>query len=895
MKCFPIFHRQIEVGQTLELRFPSNRRSLNESVKNSDTRLRSWIKDRISSMSPLELRSLLDYLNDIIGAAVYPLINNAVNYGSDLTSTYIKQLVISRRRIHWVAMSINSRLKAEFSDASVSVGSNLPSVALTPLWTFHSAKLLQRLPLWEDEACPALHNEIEDEILSSFNSMVFGKTRRCWCPFAEKLFLKSISLFAEYATTLDSQRLVADFQAIGTNEASRLKRLRLATQEFPDDAAMYGDLVLRYKKGATKYAEFFPPDTKLLPKVVASQGTNPIGIDGDDRLSKVVMQPIQEFSKNTNSIHFKWYVEFQILAVVNAAVTSGVIHVAQESNEVNEQDLLSKVLEAVRSVVQDSNVNFPDICKDKGDVDPLLRTLPPLPMENSSDSARCTPNTFPFFLSLIWPAMRTKGWKLEAGLTPSDVLILPPGKDLKTRRIKSEASQHRAKLARTANGVGLGYVPKLSKRLLVKCSEPIVKFRREKFSVSQGLAHFKRHYANNYSGGEKTPKKVIKIMKWIETLFEELAPRLCFKDEADRVGDRVDGKLSEILGCEFLMRLLLVIPGILEQCDLSVQQVRDTKGVVRELMNYLSSHHRTCFHKSLHLDPEEYVDEEMQIPSFLKSRLRHGGRDDGDGSANKEKNDETLDDLKELVLPTDRSDLTDFVEFVMNQLVVCRASEADVLRKSRRISLGFPGLCCGHCLASSGEGKYFFSSADSLCTAATVSEKHLLKCSAISSDTKATVVRYRARHEEQRRALPKGTLNRYFTRLWKRFRAAKNSGDLDRDMRVTVSTTSDVASGTGSPSSAGGDDGESGGYKSDDGSLLEFTDHVSLLEFIKKTSPWNEDSELQDAIAKYYDCVATGGKIYNTNAMPYHFSSEWLLAKLSQLEKYNKEEIGTDI
>ena len=64
---------------------------------------------------------------------------------------------------------------------------------------------------------------------------------------------------------------------------------------------------------------------------------------------------------------------------------------------------------------------------------------------------------------------------------------------------------------------------------------------------------------------------------------------------------------------------------------------------------------------------------------------------------------------------------------------------------------------------------------------------------------------------------------------------------------------------------------------------LEFQSHIQLMRFLQTSSPWKENQDLMDVILQYYNCLEYGGRIYNTNAMPPHFSSEWLLAKVAPL------------
>ena len=72
-----------------------------------------------------------------------------------------------------------------------------------------------------------------------------------------------------------------------------------------------------------------------------------------------------------------------------------------------------------------------------------------------------------------------------------------------------------------------------------------------------------------------------------------------------------------------------------------------------------------------------------------------------------------------------------------------------------------------------------------------------------------------------------------------------------------------------------------GDDNTDDEKTIGFNSHLDLLEFIDKVAPWNKEADLVAAVNLYDNALHHGGRIYRTNAAPSHFSSEWLLAKIS--------------
>jgi hypothetical protein len=293
--------------------------------------------------------------------------------------------------------------------------------------------------------------------------------------------------------------------------------------------------------------------------------------------------------------------------------------------------------------------------------------------------------------------------------------------------------------------------------------------------------------------------------------------------------------------------------------------------VIRELTDFLAVNHHEFFDECFHIPREHYLGEAAVRP-FIIPRISSLKSKDGKPPA-ATKMQEDADDLIDIVLPKDRADLTDFVDFVMEQVAVCRATQDDVARRSRRIPVGHPGLVCRHCLGASGDGgKYFFSSLDSLNTAATTLEKHIAKCSKIGSEIKTRLIECRSRHQEQRTSMPPGMQGAFFARLWDRLRSSKASFSSNSDGYVSLTTNITHATVGSSSSDAGA--------TTPDGPP-EFKNHVWLMHYLRKTSPWCDNRELQEAVDQYYNCLDYGGRIFNTSAMPLHFNSEWLLSKVA--------------
>lgn len=307
---------------------------------------------------------------------------------------------------------------------------------------------------------------------------------------------------------------------------------------------------------------------------------------------------------------------------------------------------------------------------------------------------------------------------------------------------------------------------------------------------------------------------------------------------------------SEVAGCEYLAKFLIVLPSILSQACLSMQVVEDTTIVLKELSNFLALHHKELFHARFHPPREEYLSERT-VPPLLASRLQNLRPAVDDSSLE-------MTEMTEAILPEDDELTTDFVKCSMGQVVPCRASHDDVSKKNRRINLGFKGLMCRHCMGSRGEGRYFFTSIESMTTAATVIEKHLEKCPSVPVEVKKRLRESRTRHAEQRRELAQGAQARYFLRLWERLRSSV--------VRDTVASLQVLEL-------------QHDFEDEEESTTVEFHNHVDVLRYISNTPPWCEKPNILEEMARYSECLESGGRAYNTEAMPRRFTGELWMSK----------------
>jgi hypothetical protein len=491
------------------------------------------------------------------------------------------------------------------------------------------------------------------------------------------------------------------------------------------------------------------------------------------------------------------------------------------------------------------------------------------------------PHSYQFFLGLVWPALRRMQWKLIVDSDPSGVVFVSPGNkkqlEKRLREIKQERDQKRAFLTQETAHFGYGDMTKLTKRLFINASMEIdvvaTDSNDRKISVEYILQKF-THFLLRGDDGKKgdyqlVVQKIIRELKMLLTTMIDVLTSESSTYDSDNLLDEV--------GFNVLLQAMLALPHLLQQSDIPAEQVEDALVVARELLSFASYNYMSFLDASKQPPVENYVAPERTKGLTLKSKLRvASGLVSPDSDQNK---------LTEAILEEDKQGLTDFIVVVLEQIIPCIANEDDARRKHRRVSLGYPGLTCRHCQGSNGEGRYFFSSVESVTTATTVFEKHLAKCSDVPLEVKERIIRARSVHAEQRKRLIPGAQQAFFSRLWTRMRSMSikplpSAGDSPKD-EAEENNKPPAQPVEPAPTSDDESPQESG--------QIEFTNHLNVLDHICAEEPWKDDQYIQEMMNQYYTCIEQGGRIYNTASEPLFFSSEWVLAKYApKREKYKK-------
>ena len=898
----------IERGQTIELCFLPFSPPVTSGCENEHC-LREWLEVEISLLAPKDLRILLDFLNDDIGSVVYADIHK--QFGNTMSKSErpqldleaLAELVIARRRMHWLALRINSSLQAGLKRNGGGGTTFLPGVAHAPLWTNTVVAQLRKHANWPKELSSLLVEECKKEIATEFRSNAFGDfwtSEDIWCPLAKGLLEETTRLFSNFNALLQTyssdEKLVDDVCSIISGAVSQLRKISDGNTELVSLA----ELALTYKASQSHFSNMLPSKESIQTllnqdyleamALCSEQPYQPLGEDmaciatvrGDQEKVSTSNLPIfcrlQQASLSKGKIDVLWYVQTQIVAVVECAALSGIAHLAAAG-----PSKLSDIREKIRDTAMEAldGVPVPSFSLESNGRQRDETVAVPDPILRPAFKARIMPDSTPIFLSIMWPLLKDCKWKLEAGASPSSVSYLPPGRKKDTKKIrllKREAALQRGKYARKTTELGLGYIPKQAKRMFVNCAafeEDAPATTENAVTVTEALRAFEESFRNKVS--PPTLDQIRMIVEHVRSLFESLAPTFLYEKEAKDITLEEGTMWADRLGCKHLMRLLLVLPKMLNHSDLSVQQLENTSAVVTELIDFLVQSREKLFPPSLRLPREEY-ETTHDFPKSIIARLGDVGNKSNGGSPRSGKEGQSSS-IREIVLPSDRNDLTDFVVTVLDQLIVCRASSDDLHRKGRRsfLTLGSPGLVCRHCLGQSGEGKYFYSNLQSLSTASTSIDKHIARCPKTSKDVKEKMAVAKAKHAEQKANAPIGAQTAFFSRLWERFRQlTKTSFGTEADMYFTL----------GPPTPAMDPDTQ---MSSSGSSVMEFTNHIEVLTYLQNTASWTANAELVSAMDKYYSCLAWGGTVYATSAMPSNASSEWVLAKLGhETHNHNK-------
>ncbi len=899
-KCFLLHHPDpIEKGQSIELQFlPLNEFDENSVKKGGPEDLRNLIEERLQQLPYLLLMQTLRSLNEEVAPSHDSLLKSCIErlqvLGTTQTSLDESQSFMrARRRAHWLAVKIHERLR------NVSSRDRFTKEYKTDFfWTKSCIDTFRNRPEFKDAFASSIKDEIRQEINHEFFQRDFDgfATSVCiWCPLAKKLFSAITDIFADYASEVGGpcvgDGFVSKLSIVVSKVILELNNAHVNSQ--CGDKEVLSKIALTFGENSNHHSKIFPSFDDIKHSCYREPYINamslcdePISpIDSIKEAQIVVTKRIFETTaeqtvrfedlhdvkiNEKNLIDIRWYVDTQVVAVALSAIRCGVSLSTPEDMTEALRDIECQIMETAHKVLAETtkkSLSFDDFKREQHIVDSILESEAQRLSTVLNRRSLMTPSSMPFFFGFIWPLLKEEGWKMIRGNAPTEVNFLYPvnfgGRNRISKHKESMASQ-RTQLARESSSLGLGYIPKLTKRLLIKFSEkngnlptdpagPSTKKIIAEFSSSL----FTKIEQNN---GQKTGDERIKIERITSEfilLFNKLVALTFEKEDECHLAE--GREWCDVLGCKYLFKFLIILPSILQEVDLPTQQYSNITGIVHELLTYMSNNYKSLSGNDLKLPKEEY-DSEPGFPSTLPSQILNFSQTTLARNTEKEESEKKS---FEAILPKDREYLTDFVTIVMSQTIIGR-SPTDHSSRHALYRAGHPHLVCRHCLGEKKGGKYFYGSYDSIATAVTAVEKHILRCTKIDGQVRQDMMDAKVHHGPQRKKLPFGAQSAYFVRLFDRM---QGTGQTNHEPEAT-----NVSSLSGDKRA----EAEHRHYSINHA----LQSHVEVMWYIQNEGSFKIKKPLEKMIDKYYSCLEYGGKLCRTQKSDSNFSSEWLYSKL---------------
>ena len=126
---------------------------------------------------------------------------------------------------------------------------------------------------------------------------------------------------------------------------------------------------------------------------------------------------------------------------------------------------------------------------------------------------------------------------------------------------------------------------------------------------------------------------------------------------------------------------------------------------------------------------------------------------------------------KQIVLPSDKDDVSPYVFLLMSQVQPTTFTAADRYVARSKGPIGYAGFECKHCAGHAGLGKYFPSSAKGMCTNSTSQNmhSHLIKCRRVPQEVKDELEDLKQGGKGKCNIkLENGWRRKFFHKVWKR-------------------------------------------------------------------------------------------------------------------------------
>jgi hypothetical protein len=869
----------IELGQTVNISFPKTETILSgKSYLNSDYAIMHKINECFSTLSSIDLRKVLTWLSDKIHSL--PTINVIENDKEQLSD-----ICIQRKRLYWLGRRIFALVGQRHGTADIKLET----------WRDLSAE--------EKVECSDVNRKqtkIELKYVLDQDMTCGSQTRNGWSSQANDFFENVISC-------------VSDCVNKALNE-----------EWFP-----LTDLIKAYKCACDKEPTAVTSHIAISEKIENGH-VDEMEVDGITVEMRKHAPDREAIEANTSISVVELSVNL-IWQVVNSVLEATRLDLLHQTNTNN----LQSVLSSVHSILFTSDAIVPDPLK--------IKYNPTLSYAVSSiiPDTSYVPNTSMIFLGLVWPVLRKYGWRIIVGSSPNIISFMP--KSVSRKRwgeIKQRRDRQSVKLDRDLTYSGFHLIPKTAKRLLLTITSEAVESASDS---TINLAYDKNHTViavlNKFEAWllerfdmlndstmvtitEDVDSIVVTLGECFDSCAQLLSPITNLSPCWNFDGEPISRPVAAYR-CEYLVPFLVNFLSsdalkLIWDTDSNFVD-SDAQGLACDLLYFISNHYKDLFDQRFHPPAEEYIDNDdssLWIEKHIRTLIsKRAVSDDPLSSAidndvmmgeglerdeTKNASESSKTDLFDVILDDERVLISDFIFIILENTEPIAATESDLRRKSGRL-LGAPGLVCRHCLAKHGEGKYFFSSIDSLSTCYPVLEKHYNKCPDCPEAITEKISEARTRHTKQRKTKRCGSQQYFFTKLWNRMVKCKPEiATVQRWAKTLPSTslTDKIELNTGDIDDNDDDDNRGDGIDDNNSSNntenddeLIFTDHRDVIDHLRKecskTLKSNEQQEIQDILDTYYGCIEYAGRIYGTSSMPKHFSTHWLLSKIIGPKDYS--------
>lgn len=727
--------KPVEIGQTVAVVFPSIACALStRKYDSTEFRRRHIVDEAIRTLSLEDLRSLLLWLHDcVLGLTGY-----SASLQEDGNIAF-RHACECRRRLCWVSR----RVRAAIGESRISP----LDIELCEVLAF-GRRMMMKAEEWDqlsqqrnDVVTGVIRSQLGIELRTILENDVTscGSGRRLgWCARSLKLFNSVFDCAIEsYFYTPQSRASASDCRSAFWSSLSAALIDNISSTDFTN-VDMLGDFVIHESSSCTSDGQVSVPGIdraaepgyldalarwnatplNLRERVPDSLGSVAcIGEKKENESYSVVMRFPGAVRAVRSYLSGDWYRShfWRIVTAVLSAFSGNLGYSEAPEYEIDKVLSLAGPLVISREAFRSKPM-------------PVLYQQR-LTLPKSSTVDEYVPCAQPLFLGLVWPALRDAGWRLEAGDSPSQVFFYPKGNGQNhSYNLKRRRDHSRMLLKTHLTEAGFGRHARTCKRLILAIADNGFGHRHDvsanqsderEASVADIFELFHVFVAKKFAEKDKIDQstKLSAVLKCISTCFDSIAHRFTPIRGLKGAADVEAGQSPmHVYSGEYIMPFLLALPDALHHDDIPKVVKADVLEIARDLQRYICAYHDELFAPRFQPPRELYVGGEVDLSSallFLESKI--AALPD-----NYQTEQERQNDL--LVVPPnwlpsrDQSGVTDFIFTIFEQVVPCRVTSDDVKRKGRRLPEGFPGVCCRHCFGEFNEGRYFFSTQESLGT-----------------------------------------------------------------------------------------------------------------------------------------------------------------------------------